>query len=44
MADWFSSLNVQTQDALLVVGVASLTNVACAIGLLSGAAPYEPVR
>jgi manganese/zinc/iron transport system permease protein len=31
MAEWFASLDVRVQDALLVVGVAALTNVACAI-------------
>jgi manganese/zinc/iron transport system permease protein len=31
MTDWLAALNVQLRDALLVVGVAALTNVACAI-------------
>ena len=31
MADWYSSLDVGLQDALLVMGVATLTNVACAL-------------
>ena len=31
MAEWYDALDMRTQDALLVVGVAALTNVACAL-------------
>jgi manganese/zinc/iron transport system permease protein len=31
MADWYASLDVQVRDALLVIGIAALTNVACAL-------------
>ena len=30
MADWYASLDVPMRDALLVIGIAALTNVACA--------------
>jgi manganese/zinc/iron transport system permease protein len=31
VTEWYSSLNVQVQDAVLVIGIATLTNVACAL-------------
>ncbi|HEY4307922.1 MAG TPA: metal ABC transporter permease [Pirellulales bacterium] len=31
MVSWFHTLDAQVQDALLVIGIASLTNVACAL-------------
>ncbi len=31
MADWFFALDVRAQDAILVIGVAALTNVSCAL-------------
>ena len=44
MANWFYSLDAGVQDAILVIGIAAMTNVACgALGLLPGAAADEPV-